>query len=135
MIAELEMPTMPWLFVNAGFDSFIIDMEHGSFGIDRIAGVSKVGRLAKIAGIRVRDNDCAFIARSLEAGAVGVMISRVRAADDVARAISAARYHPPGQRGFAGRRAHSDCAGGVIFSIAHERNPHLINNPAFLWAN
>jgi 2-keto-3-deoxy-L-rhamnonate aldolase RhmA len=88
-----------------GLDFLVIDAEHGPIDLGAqhvLIGAARGARLDVV--VRVSFNDQTRIMQALDAGASGVLIPQVANADDVRRAITAARYPPVGQRGWGPRR-------------------------------
>jgi 4-hydroxy-2-oxoheptanedioate aldolase len=94
-------PEVIEIIALAGFDLVVLDMEHGSYGIENVG----VHILAARAGgaltpvVRVRSNDPAVIGAVLDAGAAGVIVPHVQSAADASAAVRAARFPPDGERG------------------------------------
>jgi len=55
--------------------------------------------------LRVPENDEVWIKRALDTGCDGVLVPQVRTADEVERAVRAAKYPPRGIRGVGVSRA------------------------------
>jgi 2-keto-3-deoxy-L-rhamnonate aldolase RhmA len=108
MITDSRSPAIAAVLANAGFDFFILDTEHGSFSMETVADLMLMSRLAGITPIvRVPDGDYPWIARTLDAGALGIMVPRVRTLEQVQRAAQTMRYPPLGQRGMSGSRGNT----------------------------
>lgn len=88
----------------SGFDWVSIDMEHTSISF---ADVENLARASEISGmlplVRVAENEPHLIMKALDCGAAGVIVPHIQCADDVKRALKAARYHPDGDRGKCGQ--------------------------------
>jgi 2-keto-3-deoxy-L-rhamnonate aldolase RhmA len=108
MVAELRQPSVMQLLANAGFDFAIIDSEHGAFGPEAIADLSRAGVAYGVTPI-VRVPDCSYvpIAQALDGGAQGVMVPRVASVAEAADAVAIATYPPVGRRGSAMGRGHT----------------------------
>jgi 2-keto-3-deoxy-L-rhamnonate aldolase RhmA len=108
MVAELRQPSVMQLLANAGFDFAIIDSEHGAFGPETIADLSRAGVAYGVTPI-VRVPDCSYvpIAQALDGGAQGVMVPRVASVAEAADAVAIATYPPVGRRGSAMGRGHT----------------------------
>jgi 4-hydroxy-2-oxoheptanedioate aldolase len=86
----------------SGFDFVYIDCEHGSFHLEGATNMLRAAEAVGITGIvRVPDHEPSYIARVLDAGAMGVIVPTVESADQ-ARAIVAAAKYRDGDNG--GRR-------------------------------
>src|SRR5712692_1851975 len=100
MITDTRTPAIAQVLANAGFDFFILDTEHGSFSMETVADLMLMSRLVGIAPfVRVPDDDYPWIARTLDAGALGLMVPRVRTRAQVERIVRYAKYPPMGERG------------------------------------
>jgi 2-keto-3-deoxy-L-rhamnonate aldolase RhmA len=108
MVAELRQPSVMQLLANAGFDFAIIDSEHGAFGPETIADLSRAGVAYGVTPI-VRVPECSYvpIAQALDGGAQGVMVPRVASVAEAADAVAIATYPPVGRRGSAMGRGHT----------------------------
>ena len=88
------------ILAKAGFDFVVIDLEHGTFSAETVKTLVITADLSGIVPIvRVKENAGQLILGPLEAGALGVQIPFVCNAMDVKNAVSAAKYHPLGNRG------------------------------------
>jgi 2-keto-3-deoxy-L-rhamnonate aldolase RhmA len=108
MITDARTPTVTVVLANAGFDFFILDAEHGSYSMETINDFMVMARLAGIAPfVRVPDDAYPWMARVLDAGALGLMVPRVKSREQVQRIAQAVRYPPVGERGMAAGRANT----------------------------
>jgi 4-hydroxy-2-oxoheptanedioate aldolase len=79
----------------------ILDAEHGAFSesdLETLCALINLG--GKLSIVRSANSDPYMLSRLLDRGARGVMIPRVRTAEEVAEAVRGARYSPAGVRGF-----------------------------------
>ena len=88
---------------TAGFDSIYIDMEHSSFPLDAAGHICMacIG-LGVTPFVRVPSLDAHFIARVLDAGALGIVAPSVQSAADARAVVRAAKHPPLGMRSVAG---------------------------------
>lgn len=97
----IPSPSITDIIGKTGIDFVIIDMEHGAHTFD---GIENMVRAAENNGcsplIRVAKNDESHILHALDLGAEGVIIPHIQSRADAEAAISAAKYHPLGSRGF-----------------------------------
>ena len=95
-------------------DYVCVDGQHGVVGFDASVPMFAAIRGAGAAPItRVTSNDLGLINKSLDAGAVGVIVPLVNTPEEAARAVAACRYPPEGARSYGPIRAS-----GVIGSKA-----------------
>jgi 4-hydroxy-2-oxoheptanedioate aldolase len=98
--AQTKSPEFCEIAGRAGFDFVIIDMEHGSFGIE---GAVEMIRAVEAAGsvpvVRVPDHTRTNIFKVLDAGAMGVLVPSVSNAAEARAIVEAATYGPKGKRG------------------------------------
>jgi len=98
-------PTLAEFVAMQGMDFIVFDGEHGSLEARDIEGLSRACELHDVTPIaRVTTNQPPVILRFLDAGAHGVQVPWVNSADEVERAVQAAKYGPRGMRGLAGSR-------------------------------
>lgn len=111
---------------HAGFDSVVVDMQHGMIGYDRaVAMFQALSATPVVPMARVASNDPALIMQLVDSGAYGVICPLVTSADDVRRFVSACRYPPVGTRSFGPARGllyggpdYFDKANGEILTFA-----------------
>lgn len=128
------MPTghMVWEFGTRGIaklldgldlDFVIFDMEHSGFGIERIFDLIAWSKASPFAPfVRVPATEYDFLARVMDAGALGVMVPNVRTAEQAKRVVDAVKYAPAGNRGVALGCAHSDYTGPNMRQFFDEIN-------------
>ena len=108
----------------AGFDWVLLDHEHGPGSDTTISHQLQAVAATPAAGIvRIAANDPARIKRTLDAGALGVMVPYVSTAEEAQAAVTAMRYPPRGIRGVA-RLTRATGFGADFddyFAHAHER--------------
>lgn len=115
MLADIRQPSIMQILVNAGFDYVIIDNEHGAFGIESIADLSRMARILGLTPVvRVPELTYAFVAQSLDAGAQGIMLPRVVHPDQVHQVLEIMKYPPIGKRGTAMSRGQTDFRSGPL---------------------
>ena len=97
---QTASPESAEIAAACGFDYIILDMEHGSFGIETLVTLI---RAVQVAGstpiVRLPDDSESGILKALDAGAVGVLIPGISNAEQAGKVIKAARYAPLGTRG------------------------------------
>ena len=94
---ELASPESVEMAGWAGWDYCVIDCEHAP--IDN-AGLPAMLRAARIpAYVRVPNSNPESIQGALDNGANGVIVPRLRSAEEARRVVEAARFFPHGKRG------------------------------------
>jgi 2-keto-3-deoxy-L-rhamnonate aldolase RhmA len=92
----------------AGVDFVLLDMEHSAFDGERIAdllGWFQATRVAPI--VRVPQRLYHFLARAMDAGALGAMVANVENAEQAQEIVNAVKYAPEGRRGVGFGTAHT----------------------------
>jgi 2-keto-3-deoxy-L-rhamnonate aldolase RhmA len=108
MVCDTRTPAIAQALAVAGLDFFILDAEHGAFSLETVADMMLMARFAKITPIvRVPDGAYPFVARVLDAGAMGVMVPRVKTRAQVEAAVRAVKYPPMGERGMMNARTNT----------------------------
>ncbi len=103
---NLTDPAVAELAGIAGFDWVMIDSEHNPVTEEQIQGLLYAcAPFDMTAVVRVRSNAEDHVKWVLDAGAGGVLIPSLRDAADARHAVSIAKYHPLGRRGFGPNRA------------------------------
>lgn len=98
--AQTRSPEFCEIASRAGFDFVIIDMEHGSFGIEgAVEMIRAVETNGAVAVVRVPDHSPTNIYKVLDAGAMGVVVPIVSTGDQAQAIAAAAKYGPQGKRG------------------------------------
>ncbi len=119
MVIGTRTPAIALVLANAGFDFFILDTEHGSYSMESVSDMMLMARLAGIAPfVRVPDDDYPWIARTLDAGALGIMVPRVKTREQVEAIAQYAKYPPMGERGMAAGRANTQFRGMKLAEYA-----------------
>ena len=115
MLVEFRQPSVMQVLKNAGYDFATIDMEHGVFDYESVADLSRFGRQIGITPlVRVPDKLYPYIARALDVGAQGIMVPRLRSAEEVWEVVNIIKYPPLGGRGCSFSRGHTDFHGGPL---------------------
>lgn len=109
MVAEFTTRGIAKILDSTGVDFVLIDMEHTSAGAERIGDLIAWLKATPITPIvRVPQAYYHFIARTLDAGALGVMLPNVESAKEARAIVDAAKYAPLGKRGVGLGFAHND---------------------------
>lgn len=108
MLVDVRQPSIMSILANAGFDFVLIDNEHGQFGIETIADLSRAARSEGVTPIvRVPELTYTAVAQSLDGGGQGIMLPRVTAAEQVRECLRYMKYAPEGKRGAVLARTHT----------------------------
>jgi 4-hydroxy-2-oxoheptanedioate aldolase len=92
-------PVFAELIASIGFDHVLIDMQHGSIELSNLVPVlTGVSAGGSVAIVRVPGHDPVVIGKTLDMGAIGVVVPMVETAEQAARAVAACRYAPAGTR-------------------------------------
>jgi 2-keto-3-deoxy-L-rhamnonate aldolase RhmA len=110
---EFFTPGLPQIAQAAGAEFLLLDMEHSGAGIDTMKQQLAYCRGLEIAPfVRVPASHYHFIARVLDAGALGVMVPMVETAQQARDIVAWTHYPPRGRRGAILGGAHDDYSGG-----------------------
>jgi len=101
MVWELMTPAVFRIAEGAGAEFVLFDQEHPPWSLERIRDLIAAGRAGDVVPfVRVPDAEYHFVARTLDAGALGVMIPSCTGAAEAQDVVSWAKYPPVGVRGF-----------------------------------
>lgn len=128
MITEFDNPALAKILADAGFDYFLLDLEHGVFSLETASHIIQLARLADIAPIvRVPDGMYHLIAPVLDAGAQGILVPRVETREVAERSVAAMRYPPRGVRGIFGGKANNDYAPIRLLEYTAHANENILS--------
>ena len=109
MIMEFGTRGIAKIVEAAGVDFVLIDGEHSGFDMGQIDDMLAWFKATNVAPfVRVPSSDYHFIARVMDAGAMGIMIPNVKSADQAKAIVDAMRYAPDGDRGLGLGGSHND---------------------------
>lgn len=123
MIQEFGTRGIAKLVEAAGVDFVVVDMEHNGYDTERIADLMAWFKATPVAPfVRVPQALYHFLARTMDAGALGVMIANVENSEQAKAAVNAVKYAPLGKRGVGLGTAHTDYVNPDPVSYFQESN-------------
>ena len=109
MIMEFGTRGIAKILEAAGVDFVVIDMEHTGFDSERVADLMAWLKATDIAPfVRIPQRLYHFIARTMDAGALGIMVANVENGEQAKSIVNAVKYAPLGHRGLGLGTAHND---------------------------
>lgn len=109
MIVEFGTRGIAQILDNAGIDFVLIDTEHTPYTAADLADLFAWFKATTIAPfVRIPEIQYHFIARTMDAGALGVMVPDVKNGEQARAIVDAVKYAPLGQRGMIMNHAHTD---------------------------
>ncbi len=109
MIMEFGTRGIAKILEAAAVDFVVLDMEHTAFDAGRIADLVAWFKATDIAPfVRVPQGMYHFLARTMDAGALGVMVGNVETGEQARSVVDAVKYAPLGKRGVGLGTAHND---------------------------
>jgi 2-keto-3-deoxy-L-rhamnonate aldolase RhmA len=128
MVWELMTPAVFRIAEAAGAEFVLLDQEHPAWSLERVRDVIAAGRASDVVPfVRVPDAEYHFVARTLDAGALGVMIPSCTGAAEAQAVAAWARYPPVGVRGFGLPRYELEPEGvGATFEKANEEQMVIV---------
>jgi len=88
-----------------GWDWLVVDVEHSPVGFETMVNCFRATQLGgAVPMARVPWNETVWIQRTLDAGALGLVVPMVNTAEDAQNVVSNMRYATKGQRSFGGSR-------------------------------
>jgi 2-dehydro-3-deoxyglucarate aldolase/4-hydroxy-2-oxoheptanedioate aldolase len=108
MVWEFSTRGIPRILDSLNLDFVVFDMEHSNFEIGDIADLMAWTHGCRFTPfVRLPQDHYHFVARVLDAGALGVMIANVKTAEQAAAVVNCAKYPPRGIRGLGLGTAHN----------------------------
>lgn len=90
---------------QVGWDWMVVDAEHSPVGFETMVNTFRAAQLGGAAPMaRVPWNDTIWIQRTLDAGAMGLVVPMVNSAADAEAVVANMKYSIKGQRSFGGSR-------------------------------
>ena len=104
-LAGIDNPYLVDFVGQMGIDSVWFEAEHGPVSFDDIGNLSRAADLWGMTSIvRVGSADYSTIYRTLDMGAMGIVVPHVDTVEDARAVVEAAKYAPIGRRGMFGPR-------------------------------
>jgi len=127
-VFEFNTPGIARIVAEAGADFVVFDMEHTGWSVETIRMLLATSRSTSLVPlVRVPATEYDFIARVLDAGAMGIMVPMVESAEQARAIVASAKYPPVGRRGAAFGVAHDDYTGGdIVEKIASANREGLL---------
>ena len=124
---NLFSPLASEIVAQAGYDSMMIDCEHGPGSVMDVITVMQATQGSGCAPVvRVPSNDMDWIKRVLDAGAMGVMVPNVNSKTEAEAAVAACKYPPLGKRGMAATIIRASGYGKDWRSYAENSNDEIL---------
>ncbi len=102
----LGSPTVAEQMARIGFDYIVIETEHNGLDMAEVQHMlMAINGSDAIPIVRIPNSDQVFIQRSLDIGALGILVPLLRSAEQARTVVEATRYPPEGNRGFGPLRA------------------------------
>ena len=109
MLMEFGTRGIAKILEACGLDYAVIDMEHTGFDADHVADLLAWFKATDIAPfVRLPQGLYHFIARTMDAGALGIMVGNVETPEHARSIVDAVKYAPMGKRGVGLGTAHTD---------------------------
>jgi 2-dehydro-3-deoxyglucarate aldolase/4-hydroxy-2-oxoheptanedioate aldolase len=109
MVMEFGTRGIAKIAESADLDFVVYDMEHSGFEVERLFDLIAWSKACSFAPfVRVPQGLYHFLARIMDAGALGVMIGNVETPEQAKSIVNAVKYAPLGKRGVALGVAHTD---------------------------
>jgi 2-keto-3-deoxy-L-rhamnonate aldolase RhmA len=105
-LTQARTADIPWLAATAGYDAVYVDLEHTATSLETTSLLCSAAIGAGITPlVRVPSHDHQYLTRSLDIGAMGVIVPHVDSPGEAARIVDACRFPPRGHRSVAGPNA------------------------------
>ena len=127
MVFEFNTSGIARIAAGAGAEFLVFDMEHTGWSIETIRSLMATSRAADIVPIvRVPTTEYHFFSRSLDVGAMGLMVPMVETEAQAKIIVDSAKYPPMGKRGAAFGVAHDDYGEGNILDKMSNINQEVL---------
>lgn len=127
MVFEFNTTGIARIAAGAEAEFLIFDMEHTGWSVETIRSLMATSRAADIIPIvRVPTTEYHFFARSLDVGAMGLMVPMVENEAQAKIIVDSTKYPPMGKRGAAFGVAHDDYGEGNILDKMLNINQEIL---------
>ena len=127
MLFEFATTGVARLAAVAGAEFAVYDMEHTGWNIETIRMlVATTPRSELVPIVRIPACEYHFVARVLDAGAMGIMVPMVESAEQARLLVNSAKYPPVGRRGAAFTIAHDDYRNDPIPDVIRSANDEVL---------
>ena len=128
MVFEFNTSGIGRIAAEAGAEFVIFDMEHTGWSVETIRTLIATSRSVDLVPvIRVPTTAYHFFARTLDVGAMGLMVPMVESEEQAQTIVQSAKYPPTGGRGAAFGVAHDDYqAGDILVKMESANNEVLL---------
>jgi len=90
---------------HMGWDWLVVDVEHSPVGFDTMVNMFRAIQLGgAVPMARMPWNDTIWVQRTLDAGALGLVVPMINTVEDAQKAVSNMKYSTRGQRSYGGSR-------------------------------
>ena len=102
-LTQARTADVPWLAAAAGYDAVYVDLEHTATSFETTALLCSAAIGAGITPlVRVPSHDHQYLTRSLDIGAMGVIVPHVDTVEEAESIADACRFPPRGHRSVVG---------------------------------
>ncbi len=102
MIKEARNINIAEILEIAGFDYFVIDMEHAFYDMSDLTSLLQFARKTEITSVvRIPRLDYTYVAKTLDMGAEGIWVPHLDTVEEARELVSFGKYPPEGRRGAA----------------------------------
>ncbi len=127
MMFEFATTGVARLAAVAGAEFAVYDMEHTGWNIETIRMlVATTPRSELVPIVRIPACEYHFVARVLDAGAMGIMVPMVESEEQARLLVNSAMYPPVGRRGAAFTIAHDDYRNDPIPDVIRSANEEVL---------
>ena len=104
----LPEPLVAELLVREGFDTAVLDMQHGAYDVEAaMRGIGNLAVAGKPALVRIAVGDFATASRMLDSGAAGIIAPMINSVADAKTFAAFCKFPPMGERSWGPHRAIS----------------------------
>lgn len=127
LVFEFNTAGIARIAASAGADFVLFDMEHTGWSVETIRMLIATSRAADLVPlVRVPTTQYHFLARTLDVGAMGLMMPMVESEEQAQLIVQSAKYPPLGRRGAAFGVEHDNYQDGDIVLKMKSANEELL---------
>jgi 2-keto-3-deoxy-L-rhamnonate aldolase RhmA len=127
MLRVTRNPAVSCLAQNAGLDFVMYDCEHSNYNFETLHDAFVTANALGFSGlVRVPCGTKDYISRTLDSGAIGIMVPMVETKEHAEAVVKYSKYQPVGDRGYTAGGAHTAYLGGKHVDMMAQGNAKVL---------
>ena len=128
MMRLVRNPAAMFVAKNAGLDFVMYDCEHSNYNFETLHDAFVTANALGFSGLaRVPSGTKGHISRTLDTGAIGIMVPMVETKEHAETVVKYSKYQPVGDRGYTAGGPHTDYLNGKHVDMMKQGNDKVLS--------